>query len=51
MIMKMKLKMFFYEPKLVKFIKQYQGYEVEQILKTRTRNKKKEKKIKAILRI
>jgi len=32
----------FYEPELVKFDKQDQDFEVEKILKTRTRNKKKE---------
>jgi transposase InsO family protein len=35
----------FYEPEIVKFDKQDQEYEVEKILKTRTRNGKKEYKI------
>ncbi len=36
---------YFYESELVKFDKQDQEYEVEKILKTRTRNGKKEYKI------
>jgi hypothetical protein len=35
----------YYEPELVQFDKQDQEYEVEKILKTRTRNEKKELKI------
>jgi hypothetical protein len=35
----------FYEPEIVKFDKQDEEYEVEKILKTRTRNGKKEYKI------